>query len=70
MALNPEPSYSTTRHFMVKLHRDARPERGELFGKLEHVVTSESVAFASSTELLSALARLASEPRPHDDGAA
>jgi hypothetical protein len=48
------------RTFVVKLHRDARLENGELRGRLLHVVSDERVDFASAGELASALTDLVS----------
>jgi hypothetical protein len=57
MVLDTHPSYPSTRTYVLKLHRDARPELGRVFGRLENVATGEQLAFASSAELLAALAR-------------
>ncbi|MBX3604800.1 MAG: hypothetical protein KF788_06000 [Piscinibacter sp.] len=42
--------------FVLKLHRDALPARGELFGRVEHLANGTSAVFASGAELIAWLA--------------
>lgn len=49
-------SHPLHRTFVVKLHRDARVERGELRGRLLHVMSDERVDFAGADDLARALA--------------
>ena len=52
MTLNPHPNHPSTGCYVLKLHRDARPQRGLLCGRLEHIVSGASIDFASSDALL------------------
>ena len=51
------PSYPSSRAYVLKLHRDARPRLGRLMGRLENVTTGEQFVFGSAEELLACLAR-------------
>ncbi|MCP5158935.1 MAG: hypothetical protein H6974_01190 [Gammaproteobacteria bacterium] len=55
MTLNSVPAFSSARSYVLKLHRDARPDRGELFGKVEHVITGQCFVFGSAHELIARL---------------
>lgn len=57
MILATHPSYPNATAYVLKLHRDARPELGRLMGRLENVTTGEQFMFANAGELLSCLAR-------------
>ena len=57
MILNAQPSYPLSRSFVLKLHRDADPQRGRLIGRLENVATGEQYEFESGAELLACLVR-------------
>ena len=59
MVLNPHPIYPSAGCFVLRLHRDARPRQGQLFGRIEHVASGEGTDFASAAELLDWLARCA-----------
>jgi hypothetical protein len=63
MTLNPLPSHPSHTCYVVKLHRDARPQQGELYGRLEHIVSGDSVEFASAQALVDALLRHAAQLR-------
>jgi hypothetical protein len=63
MILDRHTSFPTARTYVIKLHSDAVPERGLLFGKLENVSTGQQFGFDSGAELLAILARDAAEPR-------
>lgn len=58
MILKTHPSFPATRSYVLKLHRDAAPSLGRLFGRLEHVATGEQMDFNSGEELLACLARI------------
>jgi len=58
MVLNPQASYPSARSYVLKLHRDARPQRGLLCGRLEHIVSGASIDFPSSDALLAWLLAL------------
>ena len=53
------PTYRTDRTFLVKLHRDACPQRGELVGRLEHLTEGDRRFFRNAEELVDAITRLA-----------
>ncbi len=52
MVLNPHPIYPSTGRYVLRLHRDARPQDGVLVGRIEHVTSGDACVFASSEELL------------------
>lgn len=55
MTLNPIPAHPSSLSYVLKLHRDSRPEQGQLLGLLEHLGSGQSVAFSSTEALLAAL---------------
>jgi hypothetical protein len=55
MTLDPLASHPSSRSYVLKLHRDARPQEGLVFGRLESMASGRSFAFANSTELLRCL---------------
>jgi hypothetical protein len=57
MVLNPHPIYPSAGQYVLRLHRDARPQSGVLAGRIEHVTSGDYCVFASSDELLAWLAR-------------
>lgn len=63
MVLNPHPIYPSAGRYVLRLHRDARPEAGQLSGRIEHVSSGVSLDFASCAELLDWLAGHAAETR-------
>ena len=63
MILATHPSYPSSRAYVLKLHRDARPRQGRLIGRLENVTTGEQFLFGSAEELLACLARDCARPR-------
>jgi len=52
MTLNPTPIYPAAGSYVLRLHRDSRPELGQLMGRIEHVVSGNSSDFATGAELL------------------
>ena len=56
MTLDPHASHPSSRSYVLKLHRDARPQEGLVFGRLESMSSGRCYAFASSAELLRCLA--------------
>jgi len=56
MTLDPLASHPSGRSYVLKLHRDARPREGLLFGRLESMASGHSFAFANADELLRCLA--------------
>ena len=70
MTLNPRPQYPSTRSYVLKLHRDAAPERGALAGRLENLTTGQSFEFSSAQELVTCLMRdAAAQTERADDSA-
>jgi len=68
MTLNPHPTYPASGGYVLKLHRDARPESGALMGRIEHIASGDSSDFASGAVLLDWLSRHASHVvRPQAD---
>jgi hypothetical protein len=72
MTLNSQTSYPSARSYVLKLHRDAMPAHGQIFGRLESLSSGHRFDFGSGEELLARLAQDAtpidSEPRsagPH-----
>lgn len=57
MTLIPIPAFSSERTYVVKLHRDADPRSGRLFGRIEHVESGERVDFESGACLIAAMLR-------------
>jgi hypothetical protein len=60
MVLDTAPLYPSDRAYVLKLHRDATPGSGRIFGRLENVASGEHFVFASADELLAILSRCAS----------
>lgn len=52
MILDARASLPSARAYVVKLHRDAVPEQGQLKGRLEHIASGDHVDFDSADELL------------------
>jgi hypothetical protein len=63
MVLNPHPIYPAAGGYVLRLHRDARPEAGHLVGRIEHVSSGDCADFASSEALLEWLAQHAAQIR-------
>jgi len=55
MTLNPVPSHPSSLCYVLKLHRDSQPARGQISGLLEHVGTGYSIAFPDADALVAAL---------------
>jgi hypothetical protein len=53
MTLHPHPSHPSAGCYVLKLHRDARPRHGLLCGRLEHIVSGDSLDFECAEDLLS-----------------
>jgi hypothetical protein len=62
MILNIEPSFPSVRQYVLKLHRDANPENGRFFGRVESLVSGHAFEFRSCAELVAGLTFLAGEP--------
>jgi hypothetical protein len=57
MILSTHPSYPNARAYVLKLHRDSQPHRGQFMGRIENVTTGEQFVFGNAEELLACLAR-------------
>jgi len=57
MTLDTQATHPHTHSYVIKLHRDAAPERGVLVGRLQHIYTGEQCDFGSAEELLACLFR-------------
>jgi hypothetical protein len=55
MTLNRHASYPSTRSYVLKLHRDASPQRGLVVGRLENMTSGRHFDFHSADELLAYL---------------
>jgi hypothetical protein len=55
MTLNSLSTYPSTRSYVLKLHRDATPERDHLAGRLENMASGRHFDFGSADELLACL---------------
>jgi hypothetical protein len=56
MSLSTQASHPSRRSYVLKLHRNATPESGLLFGRLENIATGHCFVFGSVAELLRCLA--------------
>jgi hypothetical protein len=57
MILDARSTFPSTRSYVLKLHRDAEPERGHLVGRLENMSSGTCLEFASWEQLLLRLAQ-------------
>jgi hypothetical protein len=55
MTLNTVPSHPSSLCYVLKLHRDSRPEQGQISGLLEHVASGQSSSFSDVGGLIVAL---------------
>lgn len=55
MTLDPHLPYPSTRSYVLKLHRDALPERGKLAGRLENMTSGRHYDFNCGEQLLACL---------------
>jgi hypothetical protein len=56
MILSVHASYPYAHTYVLKLHHDAAPQHGRLFGRLEHPASGVQCDFASAEELLACIA--------------
>jgi sortase (surface protein transpeptidase) len=69
MVLDTTLIYPSDRAYVLKLHRDAMPANGKVFGRLENLSSGEQFQFASHEELLACLVRDLSGQSTSQDGA-
>lgn len=71
MTLNTIPSHPSSLCYVLKLHRDSRPEHGQICGLLEHVASGQATSFNDAGSLISVLlahAALRADQSPHHSG--
>jgi hypothetical protein len=56
MTLDPPSPPPRLAAYVLKLHRDAAPGRGQLYGRVEHLASGTSAEFKSGADLLAWLA--------------
>jgi hypothetical protein len=56
MSFSAQASHPSRRSYVLKLHRDAAPASGLVFGRLEHIATGHCFVFSNVAELLRCLA--------------
>lgn len=52
MILHADPDFPSTRRYVLKLHRAARPARDGIIGRLENMFSGEHVEFTCSDQLV------------------
>lgn len=57
MTLNPQANYPGFRNYVLKIHRDAVPQRGLIVGRLENMASGVSFEFHSGEQLIACLLR-------------
>jgi hypothetical protein len=67
MATN-RPSLPTNQAFVVQLHDDVEVEKGQFFGRVEHVVSGKATRFASLEELVAFIKQVLREQSASDEG--
>ena len=72
MALDDTPSHPVARSYVVRLHRDAAPAQGGMFGRVENISTGRRYFFGNAEELLACFSLDTAQPEPAaatgDDG--
>ena len=63
----PSVSLPTNRAFVVQLTAEAKPEQGEVSGRVEHVVSMKAAHFHSLEELVSFMARVVTALEADDE---
>lgn len=69
MTLNPHPIHPAAGAYVLRLHRDARPDEGLLMGRIQHVASGDCADFACEEALLEWLRRHAAQVRAAIDAA-
>ena len=68
MVLSQRSRYSIARSYVLKLHRDARPDHDKIIGRLEHMDSGRRHDFRSWEELIACLALELSQLTAADAG--
>ena len=63
-----QPSLPTNRAFVVQLHADAEVEKGQFFGRVEHIVSYKATHFDSVEALVAFITRVLEAQSASDDG--
>lgn len=63
MTLNPHPNHPAAGAYVLRLHRNARPDKGLLMGRIQHVASGDCADFASAEALFEWLRRHAAQVR-------
>ncbi len=63
----PSISLPTERAFVVQITAEAKPEEGDISGRVEHVVSMKAIHFHSFEELMSFIARMLAAGEADDD---
>jgi hypothetical protein len=53
-----QPSLPANRAFVVQLHADAQPEKGQFCRRVEHIVSHQTAHFASVEDLTAFMVRV------------
>jgi hypothetical protein len=61
-----QPSLPTQRAFVVQLHVESQIEKGQLKGRVEHIVSRQSAHFSSMKELKAFMRRVLTEKRAEE----
>ena len=56
MKLINQSNHPSARSYVLKLHRDAKPHLGDVFGRLENMLSGQQFDFHSGAQLLACLA--------------
>ncbi len=57
-----QPSLPVNRAFAVQIHADAQVRKGQLKGRVEHVLSGEATHFGSLAELQAFILRVVTKP--------
>ena len=68
MTLNSRTNYPSTRSYVLKLHRDASPQRAQMTGRLENMASGHCFDFSSGEQLLACLAQDIASATPEQKG--
>jgi hypothetical protein len=63
-----QPSLPTNRAFVVQLHTDVEAEKGQFFGRVEHIVSGKATHFDSLEALGAFITRVLTTQCSSDDG--
>jgi hypothetical protein len=64
MSLNSSPHFPSVGGYVLKLHRDAMPQHGQLCGRVVHIATGDCADFANAEQLIDWLLQHAAQQLP------